>query len=131
MLNPDARSLYTGAITPPPGYIFDQAIATTYSLDPATLLSLPAHLALAERQSLTAVDPIRILESLRRLSGRFSVYVDHAGIKPPSGGNVLYGLLESMVSPVKATRGGVFHPKIWILGFIQPDISPGIAQRNP
>jgi len=36
MLNPDARSLYTGAVCPPPGYVFDQAIATTYSLDPAT-----------------------------------------------------------------------------------------------
>jgi hypothetical protein len=63
-----------------------------------------------------------LLESLRRLSDRFSVYVDHAGIKPPSGGNILYSFLESMVTPVKALRGGVFHPKIWVLRFIQPDI---------
>lgn len=122
MLNPDARSLYTGAVCPPPGYVFDQAIATTYSLDPATVLSLPTHLALAERASTAAVDPLRLLESLRRLSGRFTVYVDHTGIKPPSGSNVLFGLLESMVTPVKAPRGGVFHPKIWVLRFVQPDI---------
>lgn len=122
MLNPDARSLYTGAITPPPGYVFDQAIATTYSLDPATLLSLPTYLALAERYSSTTADPIRLLESLRRLSDRFSVYVDYTGIKPPSGNNVLFGLLESMVIPVKAKGGGVFHPKIWVLRFVQPNI---------
>ena len=73
MLNPDARSLYTSAMCPPPGYIFDQAIATTYSLDPATLLSLPTHLALAERPSTAPPDPIKLLESLRRLSGRFSI----------------------------------------------------------
>jgi len=122
MLNPDARSLYTGAVTPPPGYIFDQAIATTYSLDPATLLSLPTHIALAERPSATPVDPIRLLESLRRLSDRFTVYIDHTGIKLPSGSNILFGLLEQMVIPVKAPRGGVFHPKIWVLRFIQPDL---------
>ena len=123
MLNPDARSLYTGAVTPPPGYLFDQAVATTYSLDPDTILSLPTHIALAERPSSTALDPIKLLESLRRLSGRFSVYVDHAGINSPSGSNVLFGLLESMVIPTKAPRGGVFHPKMWVLRFVQPDIN--------
>ena len=81
MLSPDSRSLYTGAVTPPPGYVFDQAIATTYSLDPDTLLLLSVHLALAQRPSTDQVDPIRLLESLRRLSGRLSVYVDRDGIK--------------------------------------------------
>lgn len=122
MLNPDARSLYTEAVTPPQGYLFDQAVATTYSLDPATVLSLPTHIALAERPFSTAIDPIKLLESLRRLSGRFSVYVDHTGINPPSGGNVLFGLLESMIIPTKAPRKGVFHPKMWVLRFVQPDI---------
>lgn len=122
MLNPDARSLYTGAVTPPPGYVFDQAVATTYSLNPATVLSLPTHIALAERPSSIAIDPIKLLESLRRLSDRISIFVDHAGIKLPSGSNVLFGLLESMVIPTKAPRGGVFHPKMWMLRFIQPDI---------
>jgi len=87
MLNPDIRSLYTAAVTPPPGYVFDQALATTYSLDPATLLSLPTHLALADRSSTATIDPIRLLESLRRLSDR-----------------------------------GAFHPKIWVLRFVQPDL---------
>jgi hypothetical protein len=121
MLNPDARSLYTGAVTPPPGYVFDQALATTFSLDPGTLLSLPTHIALAQSASENNVDPITLLESLRRLSDRFSVYVDHKSIKPPTGSNVLYGLLESMVIPVKAPRGGAFHPKIWVLRFVQPE----------
>ena len=121
MLNPDTRSLYTEAVTPPPGYVFDQAIATTYSLDPATVLSLPAHIALAERSSSTDIDPIKLLESLRRLSNRFSIFVDHAHILPPSGSNVLFGLLESMVIPTRAPRGGSFHPKIWVLRFVQPD----------
>ncbi|MFH1965247.1 MAG: hypothetical protein ABIJ42_06850, partial [Acidobacteriota bacterium] len=120
MLDPDARSLYTAAITPPPGYIFDQALATTYSLDPETLLSLPVHMALAERSSSRDVDPIKFLESLRRISEKFTVFVDHTGIKPPSKDRTLFGLLESMLVPVRAPKGGVFHPKIWVLRFIQP-----------
>ncbi len=122
MLSSDIRSLYTSAVCPSPGYVFDQAIATTYSLDPATLLSLPTHLAFAERPSAATPDPIKLLESLRRLSGRFSIYVDHTGIKVPSVKNPLYGLLESMAIPVKAPKGGVFHPKIWVLRFVQPDM---------
>ena len=122
MLSPDSRSLYTGAVTPPPGYVFDQAIATTYSLDPDTLLLLSVHLALGQGPSSDQIDPIRLLESLRRLSGRLSVYVDRNGIKIPSENKVLYGLLEPMIEQVEAPRGGVFHPKIWVLRFIQPEL---------
>ena len=121
MLSPDARSLYTGAVTAPPGYVFDQAIATTYSLDPETLLLLSAHIALARRPSANQADPIGILESLRRLSGCLSVYVDRDHIKAPLRESVLYGLLEPVIAQVKAPRGGVFHPKIWVLRFVEPD----------
>ncbi len=119
MLSPDARSLYTGAVAAPPGYVFDQAIATTYSLDPGTLLLLSAHIALTQSPSTDQAEPIGILESLRRLSGRLSVYVDCAHIKAPSRESVLYGLLEPVIAQVKALRGGVFHPKIWVLRFVE------------
>ena len=46
MLNPNSRSLYTSALTPPPGMIFDEAVATTFSMDPALLLEAPVYLAL-------------------------------------------------------------------------------------
>ena len=120
MLSPDARSLYTGAVTPPPGYVFDQAIATSYSLDPETLLLLSAHMALARSPYAERENPIGLLESLRRLSGRLSVYVDRDHIKAPSRENPLYGLLEPVIAQVKAPRGGVFHPKIWVIRFVEP-----------
>ena len=41
MLNPDSRSIYTSALTPPPGMVFDEGLGTTFSLDPTTLLSIP------------------------------------------------------------------------------------------
>jgi len=124
MLSPNTRSLYTEALCPPPGYIFNQAIATTFTLDPSLALSLPIHLALAERKTPEETELLKLLESLRRLSGRFNLYVDQTGMKVPisARGNVLFGLLETMVTPVKAPRGGVFHPKIWIIRFVQPDL---------
>jgi len=124
MLSPNTRSLYTEALCPPPGFIFDQAIATTFTLDPSLALSLPVHLALAERKTPEETELLKLLESLRRLSGRFNLYVDQTGMKVPisAKGNVLFGLLETMVTPVKAPHGGVFHPKIWIIRFVQPDM---------
>ena len=121
MLAPDTRSLYTDAVSPPSGYVFDQAIATTYSLDPETLLLLSTHLSLARHPYADRPDPIELLESLRRLSDCLSVYVDRDSIKTPSRDSVLYGLLEPMIVQVKAPRGGVFHPKIWVLRFVEPD----------
>ena len=121
MLAPDTRSLYTGAVSPPPGYVFDQAIATTYSLDPEMLLLLSTCLSLARHPYADQPDPIELLESLRRLSGCLSVYVNRDSIKTPSRDSVLYGLLEPVIAQVKAPMGGVFHPKIWVLRFVEPD----------
>ena len=121
VLAPDTRSLYTGAVSPPPGYVFDQAIATTYSLDPEMLLLLSTCLSLARHPYADQPDPIELLESLRRLSGCLSVYVNHDSIKTPSRDSVLYGLLEPVIAQVKAPRGGVFHTKIWVLRFVEPD----------
>ncbi|MBN2056916.1 phospholipase D family protein [bacterium] len=118
MLNPDCRSLYTAALTPPPGLVFDSAVGTTFSLDPAMLLSIPVHLAmLGDRRNDPIRDGIAVLEAVRRLSDRITVYTQRSRIQIPSPPHVLYGLLESMVVEVTAPRGGVFHPKLWALRF--------------
>ena len=45
MIHPEQRGMLTDALTPPPGFVFDSGVATTYSLDLITLLTLPLHLA--------------------------------------------------------------------------------------
>lgn len=121
MLNPNARSLYTAALTPPPGMVFDEAIGTTFSLDPAMLLSVPVHLALLGGDRGNPFrDGIAVLESVRRLSGRITLYAQRGRLQVPSPPHVLYGLLESMVVEVVAPRGGVFHPKLWVMRFVDP-----------
>ncbi|EOC1281799.1 phospholipase D family protein [Cronobacter turicensis] len=122
MLSPDARSLYTAALTPPSGMVFDEALATTFSLDPTSLLEAPVHLALMAAEHQAEQDALAILESLRRYSGRITVYVQRGRIQLPeiARPNPLFSLLEPMVVEVSAPEGGVFHPKIWVLRFIDP-----------
>ena len=75
MLNPNSRSLYTSALTPPPGMVFDEAIATTFSMDPALLLEAPVYLALMAADGQADPDPLSVLEAIRRYSKRITVYV--------------------------------------------------------
>lgn len=122
MLNPNTRSLYTSALTPPPGFIFDEAIGTTFSMDPSVLLSVPVHLALLANDKSTPLrDGIAVLEAVRRLSDRITLYLQRGRALVPGIPNVLYGLLESVAVEVTAPRGGVFHPKLWLIRFLNPE----------
>jgi hypothetical protein len=130
MLNPNTRSLYTAALTPPPGMVFDEAIGTTFSLDPSLLLSVPVHLALLGGDRGNPLrDGIAVLESVRRLSDRITLYAQRGRLQIPSPPHVLYGLLESMVVEVVAPRGGVFHPKMWVMRFIDPANDASVLLR--
>ena len=130
MLNPNSRSLYTSALTPPPGMIFDEAVATTFSMDPALLLEAPVYLALMAADGQTDPDPLSVLEAIRRYSRRITVYVQRGRIQVPqiAKPNPLFGFLEEMVAEVTAPGGGVFHPKVWAIRFVSPDQS-GVMYR--
>ena len=106
---------------PPPGYVFDQAIGTTYSLDPTTVLSVPVHLALAGRRESGDADVLALLEGLRRVADRMTIYVQRGRMLVPRGRHVLYGLLEPMIIEVASPGRGAFHPKLWVLRFVAPD----------
>ena len=130
MLNPNTRSLYTSSLTPPPGMVFDEAIGTTFSLDPEVMLFVPVHLSLLSRDRGNPLqDGIAMLESVRRLSDRITVYAQRGRLQVPSQPHVLYGLLESIVVEVAAPRDGVFHPKLWVMRFTGQDNNNSILLR--
>ena len=117
MLHPSDRNLYTDALTPPWGYIFDQAIGTTYTLDPTTLLTIPVHLGLAARRKGGEADSVDLLGALHRVADRITVYAQCGRIQVPSGEQALFSLLESMIVEAASPGGGAFHPKVWVLRF--------------
>jgi hypothetical protein len=118
MLDPDARSLYSAALVPPEGYILDTALAATYSLDLTVLASFSLQLVLQSWGAhLSAQDPIALLEALRRVAGRLTVYCQAGRIQALAAAGPVFALLEPVVREVAAPRGGAFHPKLWVLRF--------------
>jgi hypothetical protein len=82
-LDPQNRALYGDILRPPPGYGFDCAVATTYTLDFETALVIPATLAFhaAENRKETLDSPLALLEGLERLAGRIAIYCEAGRIQ--------------------------------------------------
>ncbi|HEY5961599.1 MAG TPA: phospholipase D family protein [Polyangiaceae bacterium] len=119
MLAPDTRSLYVDAVRPPIGYKFDEAIACTYSVDLTTLLTVPLSLALPhlDVRRLGKQSAITLLDAIRRVAGRVTVYANQGQIAAPSGKHLLYGLLEPVIIETRAPLGGAQHAKFWVLRY--------------
>ena len=121
MLSTETRRLYTECLEAPPGHRFDRGIATTFTLSLETLLVLPfslAGLGTAEPELLLA-DPVALLESLQETGNRLAVFCHDGYIAVPPREQALYGLLDRCVVPVRAPRRqGLFHPKLWLLRFV-------------
>lgn len=119
-LDPEQRTLYGANLQPPAGYVFDVAVATTFSLDFETALAVPVSLALfaAENRDDILSHPLALLEGAERIAGRLLVFADaghiQANTRPHSR---LCSLLERIVVEVAAPQGGAFHPKMWALRF--------------
>lgn len=120
MIDAEKRTLLTDALTPPPGCRFDSGVATTYSLDLVTLLTLPLHLSwlASGEERPEQVDPIRMIEALRRTADRLTVFCERGRMLTPRMPTPLLGLLEGMVHEATAPHGGAFHPKVWLLRFV-------------
>ena len=131
-LDPEARVLYGESLAAPAGYMFDAAIATTFSLDFETALAAPVSLALfaAENRDDILREPLALLEGAERIAERLVVYCDaghiHAQTQAQSR---LCSLLEKMIVEVEAPQGGAFHPKIWVLRF-QPQSGAGARKMR-
>jgi hypothetical protein len=125
-LDPEQRTLYGANLQPPAGYVFDAAVATSFSLDFETALAVPVSLALfaAENRDDILTHPLALLEGAERIAGRLLIFTDagriQAHTRPHSR---LCSLLERIIVEVAAPNGGAFHPKIWALRFkpVRPD----------
>ncbi|MCC5865688.1 MAG: phospholipase D family protein [Wenzhouxiangella sp.] len=136
MLSPDQRAVAMELLRPPAGYRIDEIVLMSYSLDLDVLLSLPlAVLAHSDRGVDELLeDPMLVIEALREAGERLHVFVDEGGIAVPHANRALYTLLETCVHPVRAPGGGAFHPKVWLVRFVdveqQPLIRVAVSSRN-
>lgn len=125
MLEPETRHLLTVALRPPEGFQLDIAVATTYSLNLSSLILAP--LAMAAHDQVSAgtdnkPDPIALLESVRRYAERTTVFCHAGAIHVPGAYQRIVAFAEeSVVQVLPKSAGKVFHPKIWVLRFINPE----------
>ena len=110
---------------PPEGFQLDIAVATTYSLNLSSLILAPLAMAAHDQVSGgadSAPDPIALLESVRRYAQRTTVFCHAAAIHVPGTYQRIVAFAEdSVVQVLPKSAGKVFHPKIWVLRFINLD----------
>ena len=143
MLQPANRLTLIDAMRPPAGFGFESAIAVTYTLDLRALLAAPAALAFSGRPSVApeaggdttetgsgtsdaggdTYQPIELIHALRAHASKLTVFsqAGETGL-PPS--RRAFAFLERTVLPVTAPRGGIVHPKVWVLRYEAADDPP-------
>ncbi len=123
MLNPDSRLVAFDFLVPPSGYKLELGVLTTYTLDLEVMLALPLQLLTSSDRGIESLheSPIQLLEALREAGDKMHVFVDRSGIAIPRSHRELYVALEPSLHPVRAPKGGVFHPKLWILKFVSEE----------
>ena len=133
MLDPDDRTLLLDALRPPAGYVFDRAVATSYTLDVHALLTTPLALAAFDHEATDGSipsDPVALLEALRRCAERIDVFCQAGAIGVPPKYHRLYAWVERCVHECTApTPWATFHPKLWVLRFAALDEDDEVPTR--
>lgn len=119
------RLNYGNLLTPPPDYKTDFAIGTTYGLDLEALVGIPMALFLSEDMNKgTAANEIVMLEGLRNSADGFAILCEAGQIKAPAKLNVIFSLLENSVFEVALSKDRSFHPKIWLIRYVNQKQKP-------
>jgi hypothetical protein len=120
MLQPTNRLTLIDAMRPPLGFHLESAMAVTFTLDLRALLAAPAAFALTGPDGVTADgtahEPIELLHAVRSYADKITVFSQVGEIALPPSRRV-FAFLERTVVPVRAPRGGVVHPKVWVLRY--------------
>lgn len=129
-LAPQSRVLLTDALRPPAGHRVDVAVGTTYSLDLTALLVAPLSFALVDHERMqdaadapgVSMDPVRLLEAVRRHVEHTTVFCQGGAIHVPRTHQSILAFVEDAVIQVTPPSlpgqpEGIFHPKVWALRF--------------
>ena len=115
MLPPDGRAVLVELLRPPPGAELVRGIATTFTLDLTSALTAP--LSFASHRLGSGKDPEAIMQAIT-MAWIASTFSARPQLNVPRSPSDLMAFLEKMVHPVRSPhRGGLFHPKIWLLEF--------------
>lgn len=125
MLQPQERELLLDNLRPPTGYRFDQAVATTFSLDLVALMTAPLAFTFFDCESPdgeTILDPIPLLEAVRRHGSRITMFCHAGRISTPRQDRPLFAFIEDAVFEcLPPDETASFHPKVWIVRYVSDE----------
>jgi hypothetical protein len=110
---------YGRLLIPPEGLALQYAIATTYSVDLDTLLSIPVALYYAQtlEGELQAKD-LQLIRAIEQTAKRLTVYHQKGQVKVPRAARSIYAYFEDSLVPIDPGDAFVaFHPKTWVLRY--------------
>ena len=120
MLAPSNRLTLIDAMRPPAGFQLESAMAVTFTLNLQTLLAVPAAFTIAGLGEVeddgAGARPVELIHALRVNAGKLTVFSEAGYISLPPASRA-FGFLERAVVPVRAPRGGIVHPKVWVLRY--------------
>lgn len=130
MIRPaEDRLSYSKLLAPEGDYEIEFAIGTTYSLDLNALVGVSMAFGLKEEIEDEFIrNPPLALEGLRRGANKFVLFCEGGQTKVPHNMNSIYSLLEGSIYNVTLPELYAFHPKIWVLKYVNK-ISKGAVYR--
>ncbi len=121
MLGTRDRTLLLEGLRPPPGYRLRRAVGTSFVLDLMALLTVPlafTYFDAHDDEGAPISNPVALLHALRRHAGNVAVFCQAGAIGVPHTDQPMLAFIEDSVFPVMPpTKGGIFHPKVWVLNF--------------
>jgi len=123
VLEPTDRVLLLDALRPPAGMVLEHAVGTTFTLDLEALMMAPVAFALFDAQDgqLESVDPLSLLEAVRRNADRMDIFCQAGQISLPAAYQPVITQLEDSIHPVSVGERHIFHPKVWVMRYGDPN----------
>jgi hypothetical protein len=122
------RIAFTDAVRPPPGYVLDVGVGTTFSLDFEAFTAIVLAFVGADLGD-AKPDAASVLTAVARLKDRLQVFVNAGGYDAPKLPNRLFALYDRITRDVDF-EGSAFHPKVWVLKFA-PQAKPELRKARP
>ena len=133
MLQPTNRLTLINAMRPPAAFRLESAMAVTFTLNLQALLAAPAAFAIAgfgDRTDETGGQrPVELIHALRTNAHKLTVFSEAGAISLPPPSRA-FAFLDRAVVPVTAPRGGIVHPKVWVLRYEAPTDLDEIAEGD-
>lgn len=110
---------YGRLLIPPEKFGLTRAVATSYSVDLDTLLSIPVALYHAQtlEGELTGKD-VQLIRAIQHTAQTLTIYHQEGQLRVPRAAKDIYAYFEDSLVPVLPDNAFTsFHPKIWILRY--------------